>query len=78
MKHSLDQGRSALPEGRDALRTEPSPECSVLAAQDNATLTGLALADAPADALVIRPADAPPAAPGDPVTVIRFDLIPGF
>ena len=40
-------------------------------------LSGLALAAALADALAIRPADAPPAAPGDPVAVIRFDLSPG-
>lgn len=50
------------------------PTFSVLADQDNAMLSGLALADA----LVIRPADAPPAAPGEPVAVLRFDLSPGF
>lgn len=57
--------------GRDG---QGVPTFSVLADQDNAMLSGLALADA----LVLRPADAPPAAPGEPVAVLRFDLSPGF
>ncbi len=66
--------RTTFLRGRLGRDDQGMPTFSVLADQDNAMLSGLALADA----LVIRPADAPPAAPGDPVTVIRFDLSPGF
>ncbi|MEH3118664.1 MAG: hypothetical protein PGN25_14010 [Methylorubrum populi] len=57
--------------GRDG---QGIPTFSVLADQDNVMLSRLALADA----LVIRPADALPAATGEPVAVLRFDLSPGF
>lgn len=57
--------------GRDE---QGAPTFSVMAEQDNAMLSELALADA----LAVRPADAPPAAPGDAVAVLRFDLSPGF
>lgn len=42
--------------------------------QDNAMLSGLA----DADALMVRPAQAPPAEAGTPVTIIRFERMPGF
>jgi molybdopterin molybdotransferase len=37
-------------------------------------LSGLAAADA----LALRPADAPPARAGEPVAIVRFDRAPGF
>lgn len=87
-------GRAALPEERAILATPlpaTGPRTTflrgrldrgpaggavfaVLADQDNAMLSGLA----EADALVLRPADAPPAAAGEPVSIIRFDRAPGF
>ncbi|MBE7248424.1 MAG: molybdopterin molybdotransferase MoeA [Actinomycetospora chiangmaiensis] len=47
---------------------------AVLPDQDTAMLSGLA----GADALAVRPADAPPAGTGEPVAVLRFDLASGF
>ncbi|WP_449409291.1 molybdopterin molybdotransferase MoeA [Methylobacterium komagatae] len=61
---------------RGQLDRDPQGEqtFAVLTEQDNAMLSGLALAHA----LVVRPADAPPALPGEPVSILRFDLVPGF
>ncbi len=61
---------------RGQLDRDPQGErtFAVLAEQDNAMLSVLALADA----LVVRPADAPPLLPGEQVSILRFDLIPGF
>lgn len=87
-------GRTALPEERAILATalpatgprttflrgqlgrgrDGGPTFAVLSEQDNAMLSGLAAADA----LALRPADAPPAAAGEAVAVIRFDRAAGF
>jgi len=87
-------GRAALPEEQAVLATplpatgprttilrghlgrgaNGGPTFAALADQDNAMLSGLAAADA----LALRPADAPPARTGEPVAIVRFDRAPGF